>query len=308
VNGLKKINLLEEERPMANVFEIVTEQILNHLCAGVIPWRKPWTSKIRLPLNLVTGKKYRGINVWLLLASSYASPYWLTFNQAKTLGGTIKKGEKSSIVVFWNFKEVDELNEATGAMEKKNIPFLKYYRVFNAVQCEGITCPDQPEEAHADPIAEAEALIEGYKGRPKIKHGFVKACYNPAEDLIKMPNKAAFVNVENYYSVIYHEATHSTGAVSRLNRETLTTPAAFGSKNYAREELIAEMGAAYLCAITGIAHATIENSAAYIQGWRDSISKDSKLVVLAAAQAQKAVNYIMGRQKDDDHEDETGQG
>jgi antirestriction protein ArdC len=293
---------------MANVFEIVTEQILNHLCAGVIPWRKPWTSKILLPRNLVTGKKYRGINVWLLLASSYSSPYWLTFNQAKTLGGTIKKGEKSSIVVFWNFKEVDDLNEATGEMEKKNIPFLKYYRVFNAVQCEGITCPEQPEEAHVDPIAEAEAIIEGYKGRPEIKHGFVKACYNPAEDLIKMPNKEAFVNVVNYYSVIYHEATHSTGAVSRLNRETLTTPAAFGSKNYAREELIAEMGAAYLCAITGIAHSTIENSAAYIQGWRDTISKDSKLVVLAAAQAQKAVNHIIGQQEGDDHEDKEGQG
>jgi len=293
---------------MANVFEIVTEQILKHLCAGVIPWRKPWTSKIRLPLNLVTGKKYRGINVWLLLASSYASPYWLTFNQAKTLGGTIKKGEKSSIVVFWNFKEVEELNEATSEMEKKNIPFLKYYRVFNVLQCEGITYPDQPEESHSDPIVEAEAIIEGYKGRPEIKHGFTKACYNSVEDLIKMPNRSAFVNQEEYFSVLFHEATHSTGLETRLNRETLTTPAPFGSKNYAREELIAEMGAAYLCAITGIAHATIENSAAYIQGWRDSISKDSKLVVLAAAQAQKAVNYIMGRQEEENHEDEVGHG
>jgi antirestriction protein ArdC len=235
----------------------------------------------------------------LLLASSYASPCWITFNQLKALKGSVKKGEKSSIVVFWNFKEVDELNEKTGEMEKKIIPFLKYYRVFNVLQCEGLTYPDQPEEDHVDPISEAEALIEGYKGRPDIKHGFVQACYNPVEDLIKMPNKSAFVNQQEYFSTLFHEATHSTGAASRLNRETLSKPAAFGSKDYAREELIAEMGAAYLCGISGIAHATIENSAAYIQGWRISISKDSHLVVMAAAQAQKAVNYIMGKQQED---------
>jgi antirestriction protein ArdC len=286
---------------MSNVFEIVTEQILSHLDKGIIPWKKPWTSKVRFPRNLVTGNLYRGINIWLLLASSYASPYWITFNQVKTLKGSVRKGEKSSIVVFWNFKEVDELNEKTGEIEKKNIPFLKYYRVFNVLQCDGITYPDQPEETHLHPITEAEALIEGYKGRPDIKHGYVHACYNPMEDLIKMPNRSAFVNQQEYFSTLFHEAIHSTGAASRLNRETLSKPAAFGSKEYAREELIAEMGAAYLCGITGIAHATIENSAAYIQGWKNSISSDSRLVVMAAAQAQKAVNFIMGNQ----HEDET---
>jgi antirestriction protein ArdC len=286
---------------MANVFEIVTQQIIGHLDRGVVPWRKPWTSKIRFPRNLVTGKPYRGINIWLLLASSYASPYWLTFNQAKTLGGTIKKGEKSSIVVFWNFKEVEEVNKDNGQLEKKNIPFLKYYRVFNVHQCEGITCPDQPEEKHSDPIAEAEAIIEGYKGRPEVRYGFTKACYNPIEDIIKMPNKTTFMNQENFYNVLFHEEIHGSGAESRLNRETLTTPAPFGSKSYAREELIAEMGAAYLCGISGISHATIENSAAYIQGWKNSISNDSRLVVMAAAQAQKAVNFIMGEK----HEEET---
>lgn len=291
-----------------NVFEIVTGQILSYLDNNVIPWKKPWTSKIRFPRNLVTDKLYRGINVWLLLASSYASPYWLTFNQAKDLGGTIKKGEKSSIVVFWNFKEVEEVNKDTGELEKKNIPYLKYYRVFNVHQCEGVTCPDRQEESHEDPITEAEAIIEGYKGRPEIKHGFTKACYNPIEDVVKMPNKSAFVNQNEYFSTLFHECCHGTGHSTRLNRETLSKPAAFGSKDYAREELIAEMGAAYLCGISGIAHATIENSAAYIQGWRgDSISKDSRLVVLAAAQAQRAVNYILGRKDGDDHEEEVGQ-
>lgn len=293
---------------MANVFEIVTEQILSHLDKGIIPWKKPWTTKIRLPRNLVTGKLYRGINIWLLLTSSYASPYWLTFNQITTLKGKVKKGEKSSIVVFWNFKEVNELNEKTGEMDKKNIPYLKYYRVFNVLQCEGLTYPDQPEETHIDPIAEAEALIEGYKGRPEIKHGFVHACYNPIEDLIKMPNRSAFVTLQEYFSTLFHEAIHSTGSASRINRETLSKPASFGSKDYAKEELIAEMGAAYLCGISGIAHATIANSAAYIQGWKNTISKDSRLVVMAAAQAQKAVNFILGSQEGEDQEDEVGQG
>ena len=293
---------------MANVFEIVTEQILSHLDKGVIPWKKPWSSKIRFPRNLVTSKPYNGINIWLLMTPGYASPYWLTFNQAKNLGGNVKKGEKSSIVVFWNFKEVEEANKDTGELVKKNIPFLKYYRVFNVQQCEGITYPDQPEEIHTDPIAEAEALIEGYKGRPEIKHGFVRACYNPEEDLIKMPNKSAFVNLEEYFSTLFHECVHSSGAASRLNRETLTSPAEFGSKSYAREELIAEMGAAYLCGISGISQATIENSTAYIQGWRNVISKDSRLVVLAASLAQKAVNHITGQQEVNEHEEEEGQG
>jgi antirestriction protein ArdC len=293
---------------MANVFEIVTEQILSHLDKGIIPWKKPWSTKIRLPRNMVTGKKYRGINVWLLLASSYASPYWLTFNQARNLGGTIKKGEKSSIVVYWNFKEVDELNENTGDIEHKKIPFLKYYRVFNVQQCEGITFPDQPDEDKAGSREEAEALVNGYLGSPEIRHGFARASYNPGEDLVKMPNKPDFVNTEEYYSTLFHELVHSTGHASRLNRETMMTPVAFGSKNYAREELIAEMGAAYLCGISEIGQATIENSAAYIQGWRDTISKDSKLVVLAAAQAQKAVSHIIGQEDTVDQEHEEGQG
>jgi len=293
---------------MANVFEIVTEQILSHLDKGIIPWKRPWSTEIRLPRNLVTGRKYQGINVWLLMASSYASPYWLTFNQVRDLRGTVRKGEKSSIVVYWNFKEVDELNEDTGEVEHKNIPFLKYYRVFNVHQCDGIAMPDQSRCDKPDSREDAEALVNGYHGRPDIKHGFAKASYNPVEDQVKMPARTDFMSLEEYYSTLFHELVHSTGHAIRLNRETMTTPAAFGSRNYAREELVAEMGAAYLCGISGISQTTIENSAAYIQGWRNTICKDSKLVVLAAAQAQKAVNYIVGMEDTEDHAKEEGQG
>jgi len=232
--------------------------------------------------------------------------YWLTFNQVRDLRGTVRKGEKSSIVVYWNFKEVDELNEDTGEVEHKNIPFLKYYRVFNAYQCDGIVLSDQSGVDKSDSREDAEALVNGYHGSPDIKHGFAKACYNPIEDLVKMPSRTDFMSLEKYYSTLFHELVHSTGHATRLNRETMTTPAAFGSRNYAREELVAEMGAAYLCGISGISQATIEHSAAYIQGWRDTISKDSKLVVLAAAQAQKAVNHIVGKEDTEGHGKEVG--
>jgi len=140
--------------------------------------------------------------------------------------------------------------------------------------------------------------VNGYQGRPEIKHGFVKACYNPVEDLVKMPYKASFINPEEYFNTLFHEAIHSTGHPARLNRESMSKPAAFGSKSYAKEELVAEMGAAYLCGISGIAQATIENSAAYIKGWRDTISQDPKLVVMAAAMVQKATLHILGQKEE----------
>jgi len=288
---------------MNKVYEIVTNQILSFLENGVIPWRKPWSCKTELPRNLVSGKAYRGINVWLLLASCYSSPYWVTFNQVQKLGGKIRKNERSSIVVYWNFQDVSEVDEVTGEHTLKKIPFLRYYRVFNVNQCDGI---DQANNIPAEPIYpihEAEALIDGYPGKPEISHGFTKASYNATNDLIKMPFPSAFSSIEDYYSVLFHECVHSTGNRSRLNRDTLMEHAGFGSKTYAREELIAEMGAAFLCGITGITTPTIENSAAYIQSWREKISGDPQLVVFAASHAQKAVNYICGQKIDEEPED-----
>jgi antirestriction protein ArdC len=280
---------------MASVFEIITEKILSHLDNGVIPWRKPWTGKAGIPRNLVTGKPYRGINLFLLMAECYSSPYWLTFRQVQDKGGSIKKGEKSSLVIFWKFREVEEIDKKTGEPEKKEIPMLRYYRIFNILQTEGMDYP-QPEASinHLEPIAQAETLVEEYKDKPEIRHGFLRACYAPSEDLIKMPALNSFFNPEEYYSTLFHECVHSTGSPKRLDRPTLTESQGFGSESYAQEELVAEMGAAFLCGISGISQTTIENSAAYIQGWRDTIAKDPKLVIMAAAQAQKAVSYITG--------------
>jgi len=293
---------------MNKVYEIVTEQILSLLDKGVIPWKQSWNCKTELPQNLVSGKAYQGINVWLLLSSYYASPYWLTFNQVQKLGGSIRKGEKSSIVVYWNLKEVKEVNETSGKPEVKKIPFLKYYRVFNLNQCEGIAHPESISADPIYPIQEAERIIDGYADSPEIKHGFTRASYNSGTDIVKMPDKSAFSSVEEYYATLFHELTHSTGHKSRLDRDTLMKHASFGSKEYSREELIAEMGAAFLCGLTGIAQATIENSAAYIQSWRQIINNDPKLVVLAAAQAQKAVNHICGQKIAEGIENDETQG
>jgi len=263
---------------MANVFEIVTEQILSHLDKGVIPWKKTWNCKTELPRNLVSGKVYQGINIWLLLSSCYASSYWLTFNQVQKLGGSIRKGGKSSIVVYWNLKQVNDINEISGEAEVKTIPFLKYYRVFNLKQCDGIAHPGSIPVDPIYPIQEAEMIIDGYKDRPEIKHGFTSASYNSGNDLVKMLDQSAFSSIEEYYSTLFHELLHSSGHKNRLNRDTLMKHAAFGSKEYSREELIAEMGAAFLCGLTGIAQATIENSAAYIQSWRQIICISHDLI------------------------------
>jgi antirestriction protein ArdC len=284
-----------EASKMASVFEIITGKILSHLDNGVIPWRKPWSGKAGIPRNLVTGKPYKGINLFLLMSECYSSPCWLTFKQVQDKGGSIKKGEKSSLVIFWKFLEIEEVNKETSDPEKKKIPMLRYYRIFNVLQTEGMVYPQPLVSINSlDPIAQAEALVEAYKDKPEIKHGFTKACYRPSEDLIKMPLLNSFISQEEYYSTLFHECVHSTGSEKRLDRSTLTESQGFGSESYAQEELVAEMGAAYLCGISGISQATIENSASYIKGWRDTIAKDPKLVIIAAAQAQKAVSWITG--------------
>jgi len=288
---------------MNNVYQIVTDQILSLLDRGVIPWKKTWNCKTALPRNMVSGKAYKGINVWLLIASGYESPYWLTFKQVQSLHGSVRKNEKSSIVVYWNLKVVQEVNQKTGEPETKKIPFLRYYRVFNTSQCEGIELQDQIVET-IYPLKEAEHIVACYENRPQIKHGFTRAAYSILDDQVMMPHQSAFSSIEEYYATLFHELTHSTGHQNRLNRENFSKRVSFGSADYSREELIAEMGAAFLCGLSGIEQATIENSAAYIESWRPVISKDPKLVVMAAAQAQKAVNHICALDENKDFEDE----
>lgn len=278
-----------------SVYDQITERIIAMLENGVVPWRKPWQAKSGFPRNLVSGKPYRGINVFLLHAMSYESPFWLTFKQAQQLGGTVKKGEKACPVVFWKQLEIEDAE----SHEIEKIPMLRFYYVFNTAQCEGLKDISAPVESPLSAPAKPEEIIAFMPKRPEIKYGMRRAFYSPAEDFIGMPDRERFGSEDDFFSTLYHEAIHSTGHASRLNRATLTESAGFGSNPYCREELVAEMGAAFLCGQAGIGESTLENSAAYLQGWLEQLQNDKKLIVQAAAMAQRAADFILCTKFDD---------
>lgn len=273
-----------------SVYEQITERIMALLEQGEIPWRKPWKVHTGLPRNLVSKKAYRGINTFLLHAMSYESPYWLTFRQAQELGGTVRKGEKACPVVFWKQLAIED--EQTGETEK--IPLIRFYHVFNVAQCDGLKNLPATVETPFSAPTKPDEIVAFMPKRPDIKHGLTKAFYSPGTDTVAMPHRERFDNEAGYYATLFHELIHSTGHPSRLNRSTLTESAGFGSNPYCKEELVAEMGAAFLCGQAGIAGQTLENSAAYVQNWLAALHDDKKLIVQAAGQAQKAADFILG--------------
>jgi len=282
------------------VYEIITEKILERLEQGEVPWHKPWCGG-GYPKNLVSKKEYRGINVFMLATQKYTSPYWVSYKQAQELGGNVKKGEHSTMVVFWkqlNIKEKGENEEGEEEITPKTIPFLRYYRVFNIEQCEGLDPKKLPEietNPNFQPIPACEQTVVGMQNKPVIHHEELRAYYHPVLDYVNMPKKENFKKEEFYYSTLFHELGHSTGHESRLARKTITENAHFGNETYSKEELVAEMTAAFLCGHHKIEQETLENSAAYIKSWLRKLKDDAKMVVLAAAQAQKAADYILNR-------------
>ena len=293
--GRRESTCRNSQRKGVTVYEIITERILAQLEAGTVPWRKPWNGEAGMPKNLVSGKQYRGINIFLLHTLGYDSPWFVTFKQAKKLGGQVRKGEKGCPVVFWKWIDNEEETE-DGQVTKARVPLLRYYTVFNLEQCDGITAPavDVPERKH-EPLQAAERIVDGMPQRPTVEHGFRGACYSPSEDTVRMPKPERFEARDGYYATLFHELTHATGHSSRLDRKLDTKRAAFGSDSYTREELVAEMGASFLCGEAGILDSQLDQSAAYISGWLKTLRSDRKLVVTAAAQAQKAADYILRR-------------
>lgn len=276
-----------------SVAEIITDIIIKKLEEGVCPWRKPWNGSANAPRNLVTGKAYRGINAFLLACTGFSSPYFLTFKQVSDKGGLVIKGAASFPVVFWSNVTVED--HETG--DEKNIPFMRYYRVFSVEQTNLPIPPITENPLEFNPIEEAEKIIASMPNRPEIRYGQAKAYYSPTLDYINMPRQELFESSEKFYSVLFHEAAHASGHSSRLARKSLMESTYFGSHEYSKEELIAEMSAAFLCGEIGIAPATLDNSAAYIQSWLRALkSKDNKnMVITAAGAAQKAVDYILDR-------------
>jgi antirestriction protein ArdC len=270
-----------------NIYDQVTERITALLEKGTVPWRKPWTAQTGLPCNLTTRKPYRGINAFLLHAMHYESPFWLTYRQAVELGGHVRKGEKSCPVIFW--KQLEREDKETG--DKEKIPMIRFYYVFNVAQCEGLKAA--PSSAATAP-SKPDEIIAAMPQRPEIKHGMAKAFYSHSADTVSMPDRARFEKDAGYFGTLFHELVHATGHASRLNRPTLTESAGFGSNPYCKEELIAEMGAAFLCGQAGIGETILENSAAYVQNWLEQLHNDKKLIVQAAGQAQRAADFVLG--------------
>jgi len=285
-----------------NVYEIVTEKIVKLLDQGIVPWRRPWTST-GLPRNLVSKKPYRGINYFLLSASKYVSPHWLTYRQATELGGHVRKGEESTIVIFWkpgDLKQSSEDLDTERSSEKNRRRFLlRYYRLFNLEQCElpqSVLDKLPKIETHQhDPIEAVEKIIAGMPNPPEIVRGGSKAFYSPITDRITLPPRELFISAEEEAATTTHELVHFSGGEKRLAREGICEAAPFGSPVYSKEELVAEMGAAFLCAEAGISNAVIDNQAAYLAGWLKALSNNRKLLIQAAAQAQHTVDYILNR-------------
>ncbi len=272
-------------------YERITERIISLLEQGTVPWHKPWQVKTGLPRNFVTQKPYRGINVFLLTAMSYESPFWLTCRQANQLGGQVRKGEKACPVVFWKRMETED---AESAEPQKKPPLLRLYHVFNLVQCDGLKEAPATENSTFAATKPAD-IVAKMPEPPAIKHGMAKAFYSPSDDCIGMPERERFNGEAGYYATLFHELVHSTGHEKRLKRASIIEHNGYGSDQYCKEELIAELGSAFLCGYADIVERTIDNSAAYLEGWLKQLQSDRTLIVSAAAQAQKAVDYMLGR-------------
>ena len=285
-----------------DIYAIVTDKIINLLESGVVPWRKPWTST-GLPRNLASKRPYNGINYFLLSASKYVSPFWLTYRQATELGGHVRKGEESTIAIFWKVEDLKQSGEdldTEESNEKNRRRFLlRYYRLFNLEQCElpqaVLDKLPKIEKHEHDPIEAAERIMADMPNPPEIQYAGSKAFYSSVTDRITLPPRELFISAEEQMATTYHEVSHATGHPKRLNRKSITEAAPFGSPTYSFEEMIAEMSAAYLCAEAGISPTVLENQAAYIAGWLKKLRDDRKLVVHAAAQAQHAADYVLGK-------------
>lgn len=277
-----------------SVYEMVTERIINQLEQGIIPWEKPWTGLADGAYNRISKRSYSLINQLILKHDGE----YATFKQWQDLGGKIRKGAKSEIVVFWKLLPVEQKQE-DGTIIKKNIPFLRYYNVFHISQVEGVEPLEKKIRNDIEPIAEAEKILSDYITRENITFKNVvgdRAYYSPNQDMICLPLMEQFRDASEYYSTAFHEATHSTMKESRCNRaeDRKGKLVAFGSDEYSKEELVAEIGSANILNMLGIeTKKSFRNSAAYIQNWLEVLKNDVKFIVSASSKAEKAVKYIL---------------
>lgn len=271
-----------------DIYEIITDKIIKELENGVIPWKKDWSSAC---INYESRKGYNGINAMLLRKPGE----YLTFNQIKKFGGTVKKGAKASSVVFYKMYKFNE-----GTDDEKTVPLpIKYYSVFHLSDTEGIESKLANNTKEKKTIDEVEKIVTDYAESTKLKIEYIEqneAYYKPLTDTVTMPLVSQFNSIEGYYTTLFHELSHSTGHKKRLNRSGITDKAAFGSETYSKEELIAEIGSAMVCSCLGI-ETDIKNTAAYIQSWLKVLKSDNKMLISSSNKAQNASNLILNIKK-----------
>jgi antirestriction protein ArdC len=281
-----------------DVYQIITDQIIEQLNKGIVPWHHPWGDRY-LPQNLITKHAYRGINQLLLTSLNYSTNYFLTWEQLKKCNGSVKKGEKGHIVVFWKIIE----KPIEGKEETEKLPMLRYFKVFNVSQCTSI--PDtilSTMETNKENLAipDCAAFVNGMPQKPTMTSKGNDAWYDPSSDTVNVPVIKKFKDNVSYYGTVFHELIHSTGHASRLNRKEVTEKTVFGSPTYSQEELTAEIGACFLLSFAGVAKQFhITNSAAYIQGWLQKLHNDKRFIIHASTYAQKATDFILNMKPDD---------
>ena len=274
-----------------DMYAIINNMIMEKLKNGKMPWKQTWND-YGPARNYVSKKAYRGINALILNNTEFEYPLYLTFLQVKELGGYIKKGSKSIEVIYWKTLEYENEEKI------KRIPFLRYYNVFNIDCVEGVKLK-LPAKYMNDANEYCDTIINEMPSRPIIEHGGDEPYYNWKDDKIKVPHRENFILSDEYYATLFHELAHSTGHESRLNRETCMKPAPYGSRDYCKEELVAEIATCFLCGEAGITNSIINNSSAYIRFWLERLThmlrEDNKAFVRASALAQKATDFIMNR-------------
>lgn len=293
---------MKTKKDNTDTYQRITNFVIEQLEQGNIMWQRGW-NQLGFPKNIITNHVYQGWNIFLLnfitIYYKFKTPYFLTYVQATAAGGTIRRGQTGFPVVWWaTMQDKERVIEAGGEMIPQTYHVPKCHTVFNIDQTHGIEFPkvEQLFRHHSAKLQACEEIINNMPDPSAIKHGGDKAGYHLKSDTIILPNVERFHSDAAYYKTKFHELAHSTGHQKRLNREELVNSDGKGNELYSKEELTAELTAAFLCAVSGIEQETIINSAAYIQGWLTALKNDKRLILKAATQAQAAANYILNIQ------------